>query len=249
MLKLGMLGEATPAPPAGRPSFRFAFWISVLTTVLTLISLAVSVTTLPISGPFCAANCVTYPYANVSAYVPHDYMWMIPTLLLAFVFLVLMVCIHNSAGPGRELYSQIGLCFAAIATGVLSIDYYIQLAMVQPSLLQGETEGLALISQYNPHGIFIALEELGYLMMSLAFLFMGLVFVGESKLDRSLHWLFILSGLLGLGTYAAMSMIYGKALEYRFEVTILSITWLTLMPAGVLLSFWFRRLRLQSAAS
>lgn len=220
---------------------RFAVWTSVLTAVLTIISLAIAVTTLPISGPFCRANCVTYPYADVAAYVPHDYNWMYPATLMACMFVVLMACIHSYAAESRRLYSQIGLCFAVIAAAVLSIDYYIQLAMVQPSLLKGEMEGLALISQYNPHGIFIALEELGYLMMSLAFLFMGLVFVGKAKLDRSLHWLLILSGLLALGTYVVMSLIYGKELEYRFEVAIISINWLTLIGAGVLLSFWFRR--------
>jgi hypothetical protein len=33
---------------------------------------------------------------------------------------------------------------------------------MQPSLLKGETEGLTLFLQYNPDGIFIALEDLGY---------------------------------------------------------------------------------------
>jgi hypothetical protein len=32
--------------------------------------------------------------------------------------------------------------------------------VVQPSLLSGESEGLAIISQYNPHGVFIAMQDL-----------------------------------------------------------------------------------------
>jgi len=42
------------------------------------------------------------------------------------------------------------------------------------SLMNSETEGLAALIQYNPHGVFLALEELGYMIMSLPFLFMAL---------------------------------------------------------------------------
>lgn len=232
--------------PARRVAFPLGFWVAVLTAITTAVSFGIAVTTLPVSGPFCLANCVTYPYADVAYLVPHDYIWMYPATLLAAFFLVLMACIHHHAAASQKLYSRIGLCFAVIATAVLSIDYYIQIAMVQPSLLRGELEGLALISQYNPHSIFIALEELGYLMMSLAFLFMGLVFVGRSKLERSLRWLLILSAALTLVTYVLMSLLYGKELEYRFEVAAISITWSTLIAAGVLLALLFRRQGAQS---
>jgi hypothetical protein len=239
-----MIKQTTRAPavqPARMAAPPLAFWAAVLTAVLTAISFTIAVQTLPISGPFCQSNCVIYPYENVASYVPHDYIWMYPATLLTFVFLVLMACIHSYAAAHAKLYSRIGLCFAIIASAVLSIDYYIQLAMVQPSLLKGELEGLALISQYNPHGIFIALEELGYLAMSVSFLFMGLVFAGASKLERSIRWLFILSAVLALGAYVWMSLLYGKELEYRFEVAVITINWFVLIVAGVLLSFLFRR--------
>jgi hypothetical protein len=34
---------------------------------------------------------------------------------------------------------------------------------LQPSLLAGETEGIAMLSQFNPHGLFIILEEPGFI--------------------------------------------------------------------------------------
>ena len=37
--------------------------------------------------------------------------------------------------------------------------------------MNGETDGIALLTQYNGHGIFIAMEELGYITMSISFLF------------------------------------------------------------------------------
>jgi hypothetical protein len=229
------------ARPAHNATFPFGFWAAVLTAVVTAISFAIAVQTLPRSGPLCQSGCLTYPYEDAAALVPHDYIWMYPATLMVCLFLVLMSCIHSYAAESRKLYSQIGLCFAVISSAVLAIDYYIQLAMVQPSLLKGELEGLVLISQYNPHGIFIALEELGYLMMSLAFLFMGLVFVGRSKLERSICWLLIGSSVLALVAYVVMSLIYGKDLEYRFEITVITINWLVLIVASVLLSFLFKR--------
>jgi hypothetical protein len=239
MLKQTSLTPVTT--PARKPSFTFGVWAAVLTAVVTAVSFAIAVQTLPVSGPFCQSNCIGYPYEDVAALVPHDYIWMYPAILMASMFLVLMSCIHNYAAASHKLYSQVGLCFAVISAAVLSIDYYTQLTVMQPSLLKGELEGLVLISQYNPHGVFIALEELGYLTMSLAFLFMGLVFMGASKLERSIRWLLIISSVLAFATYVVMSLIYGKDLEYRFEVAIISINWTTLIVASVLLSILFRR--------
>lgn len=227
--------------PARKAAFPFGFWVAVITALVAAISFAIAVQTPPASGPFCQSGCVTYPYADVAAFVPRDYLWMYPATLMVCLFLVLMSCIHSYVAEHRKHYSQIGLCFAVFSAAVLAIDYYIQLAMVQPSLLKGELEGLALISQYNPHGIFIALEELGYLAMSLAYLFMGLALRGATKLARSIAWLLIVSAVLALGAYVAMSLLYGKELEYRFEVAVITINWLVLVVGGVLLSFLFKR--------
>lgn len=239
-----MLRQSAAAPaarPAHKAAFPFGVWVAALTALTTVVTFAIAINTLPVSGPLCQANCVTYPYENVAYLVPHDYIWLYPAILVVALFLALMASIHHYAAESKQLYSRIGLCFAVIAAAVLTVDYYIQLATVQPSLLKGEMEGLALISQYNPHGIFIALEELGYLMMSLAFLFVGLVFVGPSKLERSVRWLFIVSAVLALIAYFVMSLLFGKELEYRFELAVISINWLVLITAGVLLSFLFWR--------
>jgi hypothetical protein len=126
------------------------------------------------------------------------------------------------------------------------MDYFIQLTVIQPSLIKGETEGLALFSQYNPHGIFIALEDLGYLMMSLAFLFAGASFAKDERLERAMRWLFILSSLISIGAFIVLTLIYGQNLEYRFEVTIITINWIALILAGIMLSVFFKHATRQS---
>jgi hypothetical protein len=219
---------------------RLGFWIAILTAALAVITFAVGVTTPPRSGPFCAGSCITYPYTDAAAFVPRDYLWMYPASLLAVIVVVLMTCIHQCAPDDRKIWNLIGLSFASVSAAVILIDYSVQLAVVQPSLVEGETAFLSLWSQYNPHGIFIAFEDLGYLMMAVAFLFVAGVFRG-SGLGRALRWLFLIGSLLAIGALVAFSLYFGLNLEYRFEVAVLTIDWAVLIVAGVLLSILFRR--------
>jgi hypothetical protein len=234
----------TPIEPADIASQRpncLGFWSAVLMAVFAAAAFALGLTTPPRSGPFCASSCVTYPYTNVAAFVPGDYLWLYPGIPPVLLFVVLMACIHFDAQGDKKRFSQIALSFAIIAAAVICTDYVIQLAVVQPSLLKGETEGLSLFSQYNPHGIFIALEDVGYVMMSVAFLFVGAVFVGGTRLERAIRWLFSISSLGAIGALIVLSLLYGPNLEYRFEVTVLTINWTMLIVSGALLSVWYRR--------
>jgi hypothetical protein len=221
------------------------FWSAVLTVVLAATSFAVGVTTPARSGPFCTSSCVTFPYTDVAAFIPADYVWLYPTLLLAPVFVILMACVHNHAAKDRKIFSQIALSFATMYAAVIAVDYFTQFTVVIPSLLSGETAGLSLFTQYNPHGFFVALEGLGYLMMSAAFLFAAGVFSG-GRLERALRSLFVTSFILAIGALAGLS--WQRYDIVAFEVAILLINWITLIVSGVLLSIWFRQAgRVESA--
>jgi hypothetical protein len=128
-----------------------------------------------------------------------------------------------------------------ISSAFLALDYFVQLTVVQPSLVKGQTSGLSLISQYNPHGLFIALEALGYLLMSLVFLFSAPVFAGHGGLGRVLRWVLVTAFVLTLGALLVLWVAYGNDLEYRFEVAAILIDWLALIAVGILLGVVFRR--------
>ena len=218
---------------------RLGFWSAVLTAVIAAAHFAVGILTPARSGPFAPpANAIHYPYTNVSSFIPMDYMWLYPGFLLAPAFVVLMVCIHNYAADDKKIFSQIGLSFALIYATVITTDYFIQWTVVVPSILNGETEGFALFTQYNPHGIFIALEGLGYLMMSVALLFAAAVFTG-GRLERAIRWLFIASFVLAIGSHVGLSLLRYDIVA--FEVTILTINWIVLIVTGALLSILFKR--------
>jgi hypothetical protein len=150
-----MTSQALSAKTAKTATFsanRLPFWSAVLTSALTAVTFATAFVTPPRSGPFCTMSaCVTAPYTDVAAFFPRDYLWMYPALLVTALFVVLMACIHQYASADRKLFSLIGVCFAVIAAAVIMADYFMQLTVMQPSLLQGETDGLSLLSQYNPH--------------------------------------------------------------------------------------------------
>jgi hypothetical protein len=103
-----------------------------------------------------------------------------------------------------------------------------------------ETDGIALLTQYNAHGIFIVLEELGYLLMSLSFLFLAPVFANRDRLASVVRWVFIAGFVLAM-VFLVISIIYGLDREDRFEIAVISIDWLVLLINGVLLSLLFRR--------
>ena len=121
---------------------------------------------------------------------------------------------------------------------IQSINYYVELAVISPNILIGETEGLALFVWANPYSIFIALEALGYGFMSLATLFVAPIFT-KGKLERSIRWLFIVNGVIGIAG------IIGYALNIGYMVILGGLlAWDILFPiTTALLAVLFRRIR------
>lgn len=218
---------------------QLGFYSSILTAIIAAVFFIAGILTPARWGPFApAANTIPYPYTNVAAFIPNDYLWLYPGILLALIFVVLMVCIHYYAPNDKKIFSQIALSFASFYATVIIIDYFIQFTIVIPSILSGETAGLSLFTQYNPHGIFIAFEGLGYFMMSVAFLFAAAVFAG-GRLERAIRWLFVASFILAIVSFTVLSLLRYDIVA--FEVTILTINWTVLIISGILLSVLFRR--------
>jgi hypothetical protein len=147
---------------------KVGFYSAILTAVLTILSFAIAFATPPLSGPFCTGGCFTYPYSDIASRFPRDYFWMYPAMLLNVVYYVLMVAIHYFAPLEKKIFSHIGMSFALLSMATFVIDYFLQVSVIQPSLLLGETDGIALLSQFNAHGVFIVLEEIAFIMMSLS---------------------------------------------------------------------------------
>jgi hypothetical protein len=224
---------------AASPTRRLDVGLAMATSIVGLLALVSGLTTPARSGPFCRSGCLGYPYTDAVAFVPRDYWWLYPQSLLVLLVLVLLVRIHAVGAPGARVFSGVAMVLGTVAAAALLVDYVIQLAVLQPSLLRGETAGLAVISQYNPHGVFIAVEDLGYLLLGFALLIVAGVFTHQSRLERRLRWLFLIGGALTVAGLPALAITYGADLEYRYEVAAIAVTWITLIVGGLLLSRWF----------
>jgi hypothetical protein len=228
----------TGEPVSSGRALQVGFWAAISTAVCAAVFAVAGVGTPARSGPFCRDACVQAPYVNVAQFIPGDYLWLIPGILLAPIFIVLVACIHGYATERNKTFSLIALSFAVIYTVVIVVNYFIQLTVVIPSLQSGETQGLSLFTQYNPHGFFIALEVLAYLMMSAAFLAAAPVFAG-GRVERTIRWLFALSFVLAATVFVGFWLLRHDLVTV--EVSVLIINWLVLIIGGTLLSIVFRR--------
>ena len=222
---------------------RFGFYAALATALMTLITFGFAITAIPDAGRNCQVNCATYPFSSelIASQFPGDYLWMIPAMLLMVAFVALIAAIHQFAVAERKVFSLIGLCLAVVAATVLLIDYFIQFTVMPLSLEKGQLEGWALFTQYNPNGIFLALEELGFLLMSVTFLAIAPVFVGATKLDRAVRWVLVAGFVATVAALGIVTAFVGLDRQDTFEIAVISIVWLTLVIAGPLISLMFRR--------
>jgi hypothetical protein len=103
----------TLAPSPKLPG-RLAFWSSVLIAGMAATAFGFGLATPPRSGPFCSRDCVGYPYTDVAAFVPRDFWWMYPAMLVPLVFVVLVACIEHGAAEDRQLV-QTGVSEAGLS--------------------------------------------------------------------------------------------------------------------------------------
>lgn len=220
---------------------KLGYYLSLLTAIVTTITFVIAFLTPPLSGPFCTGNCFEYPYTDIASRFPRDYYWMFPTIFISILFVTLMITIHYVSDRKYKIFSHMGIAFSVISAAILIINCYTQLAVIQPGLLNGETDGIALMTQYNPHGLFIALEEIGFLMMSLAMFAIIPVFAKRGGVYRAIRLTYLIGFLAGIFSLLFISLKLGVKREYIFEIIIISIVWLEVIISAGLLSIVFKR--------
>ncbi len=223
-------------------AIKLGLYSSIALTILTIVTFGFAMIAIPPSGPNCPGNCMDYPFSDILTYYPRDYYWMYLAIFQLFAFVIFVVSLHYLASNEKKIFSSLSVAFALISTTVLLADYFIQFAVVPISMMKGETEGIALLVQYNGHGIFIALEELGYITMSIALFFLAPVFSSTNRLNKSIRWVLFLPLFLNILSFVFYSITFGIDRNYRFEVTSITIDWLFLITACILISIYFKRL-------
>ena len=239
-----MTTDASPSTVLARSvpaDAQFGFWAALGTGAVTLVTFGMAIATPPLSGPMCQEGCLTYPYIDIAARFPRDYLWMFPAMVATLLSMAFLLAIQARARPERRLMGQLGVVLSVMAGLTILGDYFLQLAVIQPSVLAGETDGVSVLTQYNPHGIFIALEELGYLLMSASLACMAPTLSKATRLERTVGRIFIGGLIASLAALAWFAIAYGHRRAYLFELAVISIVWLTLIPSAFMMAAVFRR--------
>jgi len=118
-------------------------------------------------------------------------------------------------------------------------DFFLQWTVVLPSIVNNETANLALFSIYNPHGIPIAIESLGYLMMNTSLFFLAPVFGGRNGIERSFRSLFVLGFCFVIGAFVLLSLAGNPIVV--FVVVVVTANVAILITTGILVALYFRR--------
>ena len=239
MTSLGQI-LANPRPEAPATA-RFGFWTAVGTALTTALTFAIAILTPPLSGPLCRESCFNYPYLDIAARFPRDYYWMFAAIPATLFYVAWMVGLQARATPERRPIAQLAVALSVMAALTLVGDYFVQLTVIQPSILDGESDGISLLTQYNPHGAFIALEELGYLLMSLSLACMAPALSKATRLERTIPWLFVGGLVVNFAALGWFSLKYGHRRAYLFEIAVISVDWLVLIAATVMTAVVFRR--------
>src|SRR5690606_22795470 len=192
----------------------FGFWAALGTGLTMLVTFVVAVLTPPISGQFCQVDCIEYPYLDIADRFPRDYFWMVLACVGILLYVALMIALQARASTARRLLATCALAFAIMAAVPLVGVYYVQLVVIQPSVLAGETDGVSILTQYNPHGLFIALEELGYLLMSFSFGCVAFTLRANSGVERFVRWLFLSAPVINLLVLLRLTTTLGHARGY-----------------------------------
>ena len=207
------LGAARSADPADR----LGFWSALLVAIF----------------------CVAFSFATVLVWLgilapPWDVVAnLVPSLLLAPAFLILMACVHDVAPAEKKLWSRLGLAFAGLYAPLVSVVYIVSLNVEEPFVMRGQAAQVALLSANHPGAVLWSIDGLGYGFMSLATLFAASVF-GPERLGRWIRRLFLAHGAVGI----PVLFTYFVSLAFSPLAALWSVT---LTSSAILLAIWFRR--------
>ncbi len=235
----GLTLKAGFASAVSKPARQLGFWSAVLATVFS-IGYGLAVIVMIIATTSTPTTTATTGWQGVEAYLaafqPIVMLPLIPSLLLAPTFVVLMACVHSYAPNAKKVWSQVGLAFAIVYATMACVNYIIQLTVVRLSILNRETDGLAMFVMGNPHSIFWALM-FDYIFMNLAMLFAAPVFEG-GKLERWIRWLFLANGA------SAVITLFGIVVDSPMIFLLGSLVpWCVIFSAAtILLAVMFKRI-------
>ena len=196
---------------------RVGFWSSVLTAAFCVFFTVAAVLT--------EARLLPPPW---NVLLP-----LAPSLLLAPSFVAMMVSVNALVPSARRIWSQIGVAFACIYAPLCAAAYIVELFVVEPRVLRGQTTEIALLTLVRGDSVFNAIDGIGYVFMCLATLVTAPAF-DNTRRQRWIRRLFVANGVLGIPIFITYFVDRGFMW--------LAAPWsVTITGSAVLLAIHFRR--------
>ena len=119
---------------------------------------------------------------------PQDLFWLfLPSLFLAPVFLIAIICLHYAATASLRIWTAIGMCFAILYCADVTMVYFTQLTVIIPTELKGDLQEKQVLL-FDRKTFLMAVDCLGYFFMSFSTFFAAFAFRNNKWLYRGLLW-------------------------------------------------------------
>lgn len=196
---------------------KFGFWSAILITLFTLWF------TIAFVPYISALKWINIEDFSASFQSTSYLIWVIPCLLLAITFPVLISAVHFATDDSRKFFSWLGLIYAVMYSAILSTNYWILMTVVRTALINHQTSGLDWFVVGSPNSITNSIEGIGYGFMGLSTLFAGFSFGGNS-FNNIIKYVLIFNGLAGL-----MGVVFG-AIGYIPATMVSLVLWCMTFP-------------------
>lgn len=158
------------------------------------------------------------------------------TIVSGPFMVAMLAAVHYVLPAGGRLFSLLGVVFAAVFMVMVSINRFVQLAVVRISTIKGNTAGLERFMPYEPQSAMLALEMIGWgFFLGLALLCTALA-LSRKGIEGAVRWTFLLYAVLGIGSTVAF------VLDSPLSAMGFVAWGLVLQVGSALLAVWFHRL-------
>ena len=157
---------------------------------------------------------------------------MVPSLFLAPVFVVLLVCVQHRTPVERRIWSSIAVPLGAVYAALCGTVYFVELTLVIPHQLSGNVGNLGVLV-FGVGTFLYAVDVFGYWFLSLAAAFAAPAF-GGSRLENWIRWLLLTNWLF--------VVILTPVMMFWPQFSFLWVVWVFMIPvSAILMTVLFKR--------
>lgn len=163
-------------------------------------------------------------------------------MILSWSYVALTCALASNVKKEKHAYAYAGIAFACIYSAIISVVYYTQLTVVNQNSISAEA---LKILTYTPGSFMFALDLLGYGILAISTLFVGLSLTANNKADKVLKVMLIIHGIFISCIIFPMTNIFSATATQTsgidIGVIVLEFWCLYFTPIALLAANYFRK--------